>query len=106
MRRLLSASHGGCSELVLAGVAGCASVRLIEAGACEALRAALLRRRLLEACEALLAALLERLVVTVTCEALLAVPLRPTERGQGVAGFACVRRLRFRLLAALPSVPR
>ena len=52
--------------LVLASVAGCASVGLIEAGACEALRAALLRRRLLEACEALLAALLGRLVVTVT----------------------------------------
>ena len=56
---------------MLAGVADCASERLITAGAYDALLAALLRRRLLEACDALLAALLGRLVVTrsltITC---------------------------------------
>ena len=71
MRRLISASHDCCSELVLAGVADCASVRLVEAGAYDALLAALLRQRLLEACKASLAALLGRLIVTrnltITC---------------------------------------
>ena len=56
---------------MLAGVADCASVRLIGAGAYDASLAALIRRRLLEACDALLAELLGRLVVTrsltITC---------------------------------------
>ena len=92
VRRLISASHGGCSGLELAGVADCASVRLIEAGAYDALLAALFRQRLLEACKASLAALLGRLIatrnLTITCP-LLGCPTTCPCVGRGVSLGVC-----------------